>query len=112
VDLVNCQVGRGDIPYCQVGKGEEVSSDESSLADEEEDEEKPHSDGDSRRTVSRVNEDDEKLQTSVIEEKNQRNVLIIVGTEKFLPRGRGDDSIDVVDATRRYQVETITEEKE
>jgi hypothetical protein len=34
MDLVNCQVGRGDIPYCQVGKGEEVSSTESLLADE------------------------------------------------------------------------------
>jgi hypothetical protein len=26
VDLINCQVGRGDIPYFQVGKGEEMSS--------------------------------------------------------------------------------------
>jgi hypothetical protein len=30
VDLVNCQVGRGDIPDFQVGKGEEMSSAESS----------------------------------------------------------------------------------
>jgi hypothetical protein len=30
VDLVNCQVGRGGIPYFQVGKGENMSSIESS----------------------------------------------------------------------------------
>jgi len=65
VDLINCQVGRGDIPYCQVGNGEEVSSAESSLADEEEDEEKPHSDGDSHRTVSHMNEDDDKLENFI-----------------------------------------------
>jgi hypothetical protein len=40
VDLINCQVGRGDIPDFQVGKGGEMSSVESShleeLTDEEE----------------------------------------------------------------------------
>jgi hypothetical protein len=30
VDLINCQEGRGDIPIFQVGKGEEMSSTESS----------------------------------------------------------------------------------
>jgi hypothetical protein len=40
MDLINCQVGRGDIPDFQVGKGEEMSSAESSLIDEEEAEEK------------------------------------------------------------------------
>jgi hypothetical protein len=33
---------------------------------------KPHSDEDSHRTVSHVNEDDEKLKTSVTEEEDQR----------------------------------------
>jgi hypothetical protein len=47
VDLVNCQEGRGDIPIFQVGKGEEMSSAESScqqgvLTDGEEVEERPH----------------------------------------------------------------------
>jgi len=40
MDLVNDQEGKGDIPNFQVGKGEEVSSNESShkgvLTDEEE----------------------------------------------------------------------------
>jgi hypothetical protein len=49
--------------------GEEVNSAESSLTYEEV-EEKPHSDGDSRRTVNRVNEDDEKLQNFVKEKEN------------------------------------------
>jgi hypothetical protein len=54
VDLIDCQVGRGDIPNFQVGKGEEMSSIESSrqqgeLTDEEEAEERPHSDEDSHR---------------------------------------------------------------
>ena len=28
-DLVNCQVGRAEIPYCQVGKGEQMRLSES-----------------------------------------------------------------------------------
>jgi hypothetical protein len=112
VDLINCQVGRGDIPDFQVGKGEEVSSAESSLTDEEV-EEKPHSDGDSRRTVSRVNEDDDKLETFItVKEEDQRDVLIIGGVEIFLPSGRGEASTDVADATGRQQEETVKEEKE
>jgi hypothetical protein len=42
VDLVNFQVGTEDIQYCQVKKGEEVSSVGSSLSDEEEVGEKRH----------------------------------------------------------------------
>jgi hypothetical protein len=46
VDLVNCQVGIGDILDFQVGKGEEMSSVESShledLTDEEDAEGRPH----------------------------------------------------------------------
>jgi hypothetical protein len=112
VDLIKFQVGRGDIPDFQVGKGEEMSSAESSLIDEEEAEEKPHSDGDSRRTVSRVNEDDEKLQTFITEKEDQRDVLIIGGVEIFLPSGRGEASTDVADVTERQQAETVMEEKE
>jgi hypothetical protein len=108
VDLVNCQVGRGDIPNFQVGKGGEMSSAESShqrvLTDEEEAEERPHSDEDSCGTVNHVNEDDEKLKTSTIEEKDQRTILIIGGVEIFLPRGRGEASTDVADATEGQQV--------
>jgi hypothetical protein len=68
-------VGRGDILDFQVGKGEEVNLVESSrqlrgLTDEEEEEEGLHLDGYSRRATSHMNEDDEKLQTSTIEEKD------------------------------------------
>jgi hypothetical protein len=63
IDLIYFQVGRRDIPYFQAGKGEETSSTEGSLENEEV-EEKPHSDGDSCRNVSRVNEDGDKLETS------------------------------------------------
>jgi hypothetical protein len=91
VDLIKCQVGRGDIPYFQVGKDEEMSSDEIScqrmLTNEEEAEGIPHSYGDSRGAVSHVNEDDEKLQTSTIEEKDQGRILIIGGVKIFLPSG-------------------------
>jgi hypothetical protein len=79
VDLVTFQVGRGDIQGFQVGKGGGMSSRESSLTDGEEARERPHSYGDSRRTVSRVNEDDEKLQNFIAEEEDQKTVLIIGG---------------------------------
>jgi hypothetical protein len=55
-----------------------------SLTDEEA-KEKPHSDEDSRRTVNCVNEDDEKLQTSFIEKKDWRDILIIRRVEIFMP---------------------------
>jgi hypothetical protein len=115
-DLVNCQVGRGDIPYFQVGKDEEMRSDEISrqrmLADEEESKGRPHSDGDSCGAASHVNEYDEKLQTSTIEEKDRGSILIIVGVEIFLPSGRGEASTDVANATGRHQDETSMEKEE
>jgi hypothetical protein len=40
-----------------------------------------------RRTVSCVNEDDEKLQTSITEKEDQMAILIIGGVEIFLPSG-------------------------
>jgi hypothetical protein len=106
VDLVNCQEGRGDILNFQVGKGEEMSSAESScqqgmLTDGEEAEERSHPYEDSCGTVSHVNEDDEKLNTSTTEEKDQRSILVIGGVEIFLPSSRGEASTDVADATRR-----------
>jgi hypothetical protein len=84
MDLIKFQVGRGDILGCQVGKGEEMSSVESSLKDEEA-EGKPQSDRDSCGNASHVNEDDEKLKTFTIEEKGQRDILIIGGVKIFLP---------------------------
>jgi hypothetical protein len=52
-----------------VGRREEMSSTEGSLIGEEEAEEKPHSDEDSRGIVSHVNEDDDKLETFIIVEE-------------------------------------------
>jgi hypothetical protein len=49
--------------------------------------------------VSRVNEDDEKLQNSIKEEDNWKTVLIIGGVEIFLPSSRGEASTDVVEVT-------------
>jgi hypothetical protein len=104
MDLIKFQVGRGDIPDFQVGKGEETSSAESSLIDEEEAGGRPHSGGNSRGTVSHVNEDDDKLETFItIEEKDQRDVLIIGGVEIFLPSDRGEASTDVADVTGRQK---------
>jgi hypothetical protein len=57
---------------------------ERSLIDQEA-KEKPHSDEDSRRTMNYMNEDDQKLQTSVIEKEDWRVILIIRGVEIFMP---------------------------
>jgi hypothetical protein len=90
VDLINFQEGRGDIPIFQVGKGEEMSSAESSCqqgmsTNGKEAKERPHPYEDSCGTASHVNEDDEKLKTSFTEEEDQRSILIIGGIEIFLP---------------------------
>jgi hypothetical protein len=106
VDLINFQEGRGDIPIFQVGKGEEMSSVESScqqgvLTDGKEVEERPHPYEYSCGIASHVNEDDEKLNTSVTEEEDQRSVLIIGGIKIFLPSSQGEASICVADATKK-----------
>jgi hypothetical protein len=95
-----------------VGTGEEMSSAESSLADEEV-EEKPHSVGDSHRLVSHVNEYDDMLENFIIaKEEDQRDILIIGGVEIFLPSGQGKARKDVANVTGRQQEETVKEEKE
>jgi hypothetical protein len=103
VDLINCQEGRRDIPYFQVGKGEEMRSAKSShlgvLTDEEEAERRSRSREDSHRIMGRVNEDDEKLKTFIVKERDQQTILIIGGVEIFLPSIQGESSIDVLDAT-------------
>jgi hypothetical protein len=71
--------GRREIPYRQVGEGEEMNSVESSyqngvLIDE-------HSCG----FADQVNEDDEKLNTPIIAEDYQRCLLIVGGIQIFLP---------------------------
>jgi hypothetical protein len=51
-----------------------------------------------------VNEDDEKLKTSITKEKDQRSILVIGGIQIFLPSSGGEASIGVAD--------TVMEEKE
>jgi hypothetical protein len=59
-----------------------------------------------------VNEDDDKLKTSVIEEKGQRSFLIIGGIQIFLPSIQGEASTSVADEIGGKQAETVIEEKE
>jgi hypothetical protein len=71
VDILNCQVGRGETPYFQVGKGEEMNSNESSchqgvFTNGKEEKERPHPYEDSCGVSDHVNEDDEKLNTSTM----------------------------------------------
>ena len=118
VDLINCQEVRGDIPIFQVAKGEEMSSGESScqqgvLTDGKESKERTHPSEDSYGIAIHMNEDDEKLNTSITKEEDHRSVLVIGGIEIFLPRSKGEASICVADATiGGQQVEIIMEEKE
>jgi hypothetical protein len=89
IDLINYQEGRGEIRIFQVGKGEEMSSTESScqkgaLTDGKEVEERSHPYKDSCGILSHVNEDDEKLNTSITEEEYHRSILVIGGIEIFL----------------------------
>jgi hypothetical protein len=117
VDLANFQKGRGEIPNCQVGKGEDVISTNIShqgvLTDEEEEEERPRLGEYSCETASRVNEDDDMFQTFITtKEKGQRSILIIREFKIFLPSGRGEASIDVVDVTEGKQAETGMEKEE
>jgi hypothetical protein len=77
--LIEFHGGRREIPYHQVGEGEEMNSVESSyqkgvLIDE-------HSCG----SADQVNEDDEKLNNPIAMEEDQRCVLIVVGIQIFLP---------------------------
>jgi hypothetical protein len=53
-----------------------------------------------------VNEDDERLETFITEEKDQRCVLVIEGVKIFLPINRGEASIEI------QHVDTIMKEEE
>jgi hypothetical protein len=60
-----------------------------------------------------VNEDDEKLNTSITKEEDHRSILVIGGIKIFLQRSQGEAIISVADApTKEQQVETIMEEEE
>ena len=49
--------------------------------------------------MNHVNEDDEKLQTSITEKEDQMAILIIGGFDIFLPSVRGEANIEVEEAT-------------
>jgi hypothetical protein len=50
--------------------------------------------------------------TSIVEDKGQRSVLIIGGVEIFLPSSRGEVGTGVVDVTERQRIETVMEKGE
>jgi hypothetical protein len=72
----------------------------------------PHPYEDTCETASRVNEDDDKLENFITEEKDHRCVLVIGGVNIFLPSNRGEASTYVVDATEGQRADTIMEEEE
>jgi hypothetical protein len=98
-----------------VGKGEEMSLVESScqegvLMDVKEAKEGHHPYEDSFGIAIHMNEDDEKLNTSVTEEEDQRSTLIIGGIKIFFPSSQGEDRIVVEDETTEgKQIETVIE---
>jgi hypothetical protein len=60
-----------------------------------------------------VNEDDEKLNTSIIEEEDQRSILIIGEFKYYSYQGQGEANICVEDAAAKgHPAETVMEEKE
>jgi hypothetical protein len=75
-------------------------------------EERPHLYGYSYGIADHVNEDDEKLNNSTLEEEDQRSVLIIGGIKIFLPRSQVEASVQVSGATGEIQpVEIVIEEE-
>jgi hypothetical protein len=63
-------------------------------------------------TTSHVNEDDEKLNTSTTEDRDQRRVMMIGGVEIFLPSGQEEASKNFADATKRKRTKTLEEEEQ
>jgi hypothetical protein len=57
-----------------------------------------------------VNEYDEKLDTYIIEEEDQRSILFIGGIKIFLPSNQGEASICAADvAVEGQKVDTVME---
>jgi hypothetical protein len=104
VDLIDCQVGRREVPNCQVGRGKEMRLSES-LTDSVESsyQQGVLMDEDSCGFADHVNEYDEKLNTLTIQEEDQRSILIIGGIQIFLPDSPVEARACVADATREGQ---------
>jgi hypothetical protein len=112
-DLIDCQESRREIPNFQVGKGREMRLSESLRSSGESSyQQGVLIDEDSCGFVNHVNEDDEKLNTSITKEEDQRSVLIIGGIKSFLPSNQAEASISVAGATIEGQpIETVKEEE-
>jgi hypothetical protein len=98
--LIDFHGGIREIPYREVGEGEEMNSVESSyqkgvLIDE-------HSCG----FVDQVTEEDEKLNTPIAAEEDQRWVLIVGGIQIFLPNSPTETN------TRVAHEEVVQQESE
>jgi hypothetical protein len=65
-------------------------------------------DGDSCGFVDHVNEDDEKLNTSITKEEDQRSILIIGGIKIFLPNSQVEASAHDESATKEERQPSMT----
>jgi hypothetical protein len=100
VDLIDCQVGRREIPNFQVGRGKEMRLSESLRSSEVSScQQGVLIDEDSCGFADHVNEYDEKLNTLTIQEEDQRSILIIGGIQIFLPNNPVEARECVADAT-------------
>jgi hypothetical protein len=60
-----------------------------------------------------VNEDDDKLNTSITEKEDQKSVLIVGGIKMFLPSNQLEAIISVASAKTKVQpTETVKEDEE
>jgi hypothetical protein len=101
-DLIDCQVGRAEIPYFQVGKGEKMRLPESlmnsgmSLDQREELTEKMSSEVSSYQ------------QGQLIEKEDQKSILMIGGIKVFLPYSPVEASVCVANATTTERQPAVT----
>jgi hypothetical protein len=100
LDLIDLYGGRREIPYRQVGEGEEMNSVESSY------QEGVFIDEHSSGFADHLNEDDEKLNTPIAAEEDQRCVLIVGGIQIFLPNSPTETN------TRVAHEEVVQQESE
>jgi hypothetical protein len=85
IDLIDCQVGRREVPNFQVGRGKETRLYESLRSSKV----SSYQQGvliseDSCDFADHVNEYDEKLNAFTIKEEDQMSILIIGGIKEFL----------------------------
>jgi hypothetical protein len=78
-DLIDCQEGREEIPYCQVGKGEQMRLSESLMNSE------VSSDQREELTEKMNSEVSSYQRGELMEKEDQKSILMIGGIEIFLP---------------------------